>query len=109
MNDDVANQQHRLQLLDATAGVCDDDLRFARHANGGQMVVDVDLTQFENPYGQSSRYESKWIGDHQNELFPHGDEQAEDNECGRQTEGRPPSMEKQHTGDGEQGDGDVVG
>jgi len=83
VNDEVADQQHRLQLLDAAAGVRDDDLRLARYGDGGQMVVDVDLTQLEHPNGQGGRYESERIGDHQNELFPHGDEQAENNECGR--------------------------
>ena len=43
VNDEIADQQQRFQLLDATAGICDDNLRRARQGDSGQMIFDVDL------------------------------------------------------------------
>ena len=43
MDDDIADEQHRLQLLNAAACVCDDDLGFTGHGDGGQVIVDIDL------------------------------------------------------------------
>ena len=43
MDDDITDEQHRLQLLDTATCVRNDDLRFAWHGDGGQVVIDVDL------------------------------------------------------------------
>ena len=43
MDDEITDQQQCFQLLDAAAGVCDDDLRRAWQGDGGQMIFDVDL------------------------------------------------------------------
>ena len=109
MDDEIADQQHSLQLLDAAAGVRNDDLRGVLQGDGRQVVVDVDLEQLEHPDRQCGRDESKRIGDHQDELFPHRDEEAENNERGRHPQCRFPSMEEKHAGDGEQCDGGIVG
>ena len=43
MDDEITDQQQRFQLLDAAAGICDDNLCRAWQGDGGQMIFDVDL------------------------------------------------------------------
>jgi len=43
MDDEITDQQQGFQLLDAAAGICDDNLCRAWQGDGGQMIFNVDL------------------------------------------------------------------
>ena len=76
LDNDGSDKQQGLQLFNAAAGVRDDNVG-SGNLYCCKVILDGTAEEFECFDGQNSGNESQRVRNHEHELFPHGNENAE--------------------------------